>query len=92
MLSLCLQSCFPPPPLFILSFLSLLLISQCNQIEEFTKKAVELEVERRSTNQSATGLKVSEGSELLCEHKGALAFAHRLCVKCYEEVIPAAYF
>ncbi|KAL6997851.1 hypothetical protein U1Q18_007976 [Sarracenia purpurea var. burkii] len=58
-------------------------------IEEFNKKAEELESEYGSTSQPNTGFKVCGTNELLCEHKdsGKAPFAHGLCKCCYDDFI-----
>ncbi|KAK1386360.1 putative transcription factor IIIB 90 kDa subunit-like [Heracleum sosnowskyi] len=59
--------------------------SESLTIDEFTQKAEKLEVELRSLGQTTVGIKSSEGSEVLCKHKGELAFPHGLCRECYVE-------
>ncbi|KAK1359697.1 Transcription factor IIIB 90 kDa subunit [Heracleum sosnowskyi] len=54
-------------------------------IDEFTQKAEKLEAELRSLGQNTVGIKSSDGSEVLCKHKGEPTFSHALCRECYAE-------
>lgn len=54
-------------------------------IDEFTQKAEKLDAELRSVGQTTVGIKSSDGSEVLCKHKGEPTFAHGLCRECYAE-------
>ncbi|XP_043695410.1 transcription factor IIIB 60 kDa subunit isoform X2 [Telopea speciosissima] len=58
-------------------------------IEEFNMKAEELENELHSKQQLNVGSKMSEMTELLCEHKGRgdAHFAHGLCKLCYKDFV-----
>jgi len=71
---------FPHANFVSLSSLSELCFGQC-QIEEFDRKAVELE-------RQGNLVKKAEKGELLCEHRGSGEphFAHGLCQTCYGEV------
>ncbi|XP_060196638.1 transcription factor IIIB 60 kDa subunit-like [Lycium barbarum] len=58
-------------------------------IEEFYKRAEDLEKEERLAPQFYSGSKGSGITEVLCEHKGSveLPFAHGLCESCYSDFV-----
>ncbi|XP_057497784.1 uncharacterized protein LOC130782475 isoform X2 [Actinidia eriantha] len=58
-------------------------------IEEFNKRAEELERECGTAKQPNNGFKACGMNELLCEHKGSgkAPFAHGLCKSCYDDFI-----
>lgn len=64
----------------------------CAKIDEFTQKAEKLDAELKSAGKTTIGAKSSDGSEVLCKHKGEPTFAHGLCRDCYAEVTPCVDF